>query len=307
MNGNGEQVLIDWLANSLPQGAEVVVGPGDDAAVVGNALNPWLVACDTLNDQVHFDSLTTTPELIGRKALAVNLSDMAAMGGVGRFALVGLTLNRGCGQDYARRIFAGMQALATQHGVSLVGGDTTSWDSPLSLTVAIMGVPHPRGPILRSGGSPGDVLVVTGPLGGSLSSSRHLYFQPRLQLIQDILDRYPVNALMDISDGLASDLPRLACASGCGFDLHTSQVPIHQDVQAGSAEQRLQQALADGEDFELLLALDPAVWAQLQVDPIIPGSALTRLGELTANSAQQCIDDQGRVTPFLGRGYEHVF
>ena len=237
-----EFALIDRIAGQVLSGF-AAVGIGDDAAVLPGG---QLIATDTLLEGVHFDA-SATPEQIGHKALAVNLSDIAAMAGRPTAATLALTLPPHWDADFAARVLDGLLATAAEFGVELVGGDTTRWDGAAALSVTVLGLADT--PILRSDGRPGDRLFVTGPLGGSLVSGRHLTFRPRVAEAQSIAAAVPIRAMMDLSDGLSSDLAHLCAASGCGVVVEAASIPRHEGADLASA-------LDDGEDFELLLAAD---------------------------------------------------
>lgn len=244
---------IDRVADREQQadlGRSGSIGIGDDAAFVPTHASGVLIATDTLLEGVHFDQ-TATPEQIGHKAIAVNLSDIAAMAGSPVAATVAISIPRQMDVQDVDRLMAGLQATAHRFNVSVVGGDTTVWDGPLAVTVTVLGEPGPQGPITRSGAQPGDILYVTGPLGGSLAG-HHLRFEPRIEFGQQLARSCALTAMIDISDGLASDARHLAAASGCGITLDAAKIPIRDGLLG---ESRLQHALSDGEDFELLCAL----------------------------------------------------
>jgi len=221
-----------------------------------------LVASDMLLDGVHFDTRRHDWRAIGRKAMACNLSDCAAMAVRPVAATVSIAVPAEMTLDDVKEIFGGMFAAADEFDLAIVGGDTTSWGHPLAIDVAIQAEPYGGiEPVTRSGARPGDALFVTGPLGGSLLG-RHLTFQPRVAEARVIAETLGsrLRALMDISDGLALDLWRMAQASNAGAMLDEGQleaVTSDDARQAASADGRsvLDHVLADGEDFELLLAV----------------------------------------------------
>lgn len=276
----GEQAVLEHLLRHAPAAPpQLLLGPGDDCAVVQRCAE-WdtLLKADALVEGVHFTP-DTDPRLIGRKALARAVSDVAAMGGLPEHALITLMVHPSRSVELLEGIYCGMSALAEEFGISLAGGETSSLPQDgLALSVALTGRVERGQAILRSGGRPGDILCVTGALGGSFASGRHLRFTPRVQWAR-YLAASPLrpHAMMDLSDGLAADLPRLAAASGCGFELEESRLPCH----AGCTPE---QALRDGEDYELLLALSPEQAAQLPLHPELP---LTPIGRLTADKAPE--------------------
>ncbi len=252
----GENALLQrLLQQDLPAHEGLLIGPGDDCAVVSRDAQ-WdsLLKTDVVVEGIHFTP-DTEPRRIGHKALARALSDIAAMGGEPEHALVTLLVHPTRSVELLEGIYEGMAVLARRYGVSLAGGETSALPTNgLAINIALTGRVKRGKAILRSGGKPGDVLAVSGQLGGSFASGRHLDFFPCLELVQalEAADAAP-RAMMDLSDGLACDLPRLARASGCAFQLEIGSLPLH----AGCTPE---QALQDGEDYELLMAFAPEVW-----------------------------------------------
>ena len=289
LNRLGEHKVLEHLLPLFPPSGDEVsllLGPGDDCAILRrNEAWDTLLKTDALVEGVHF-SPDTAPELIGRKALARAISDVAAMGGVPETALVTLFVHSSRCVESLEGIYRGMAALAQEFDISLAGGETTSLPHDgLALSITLTGRVEHGCAILRSGGNPGDVLCVSGPLGGSFTSGRHLRFTPRVGLGRCLLHRNPrATAMMDLSDGLAADLPRLAQASGCGFMLDEGKIPRNPGCD-------VQQAMSDGEDYELLIAL-PAEGA----DAACAELGLTRIGVLTPPGATPL--------PFSG-GWQH--
>lgn len=279
----GEDALIDRLVAGLPLGPEVVAGPGDDCAVLLSA-DPAafdLLKTDCLVEGVHFLP-GTRPESVGWKALCRSLSDVAAMGGTPRCALVTLAVPADRATATVEGWYRGLREAAAAFGVSIVGGETSSLPGTVDtafLSVTVTGDVAREGCLLRSTARSGDLLAVTGRLGGSLASGRHLGFSPRIAEGAWLAGagRLRPTAMMDLSDGLAKDLPRLAKASGVtGWHLDPSALPRHPGCS-------IDQALGDGEDYELLLTLDPAIADDLAAAwrQAFPGTLLTRIGRLS--------------------------
>ncbi len=268
-------VLRHLLQQGLPTHAGLLVGPGDDCAVVArDAVWDGLLKTDVVIEGIHF-TRGTEPRLIGHKALARALSDIAAMGGEPEHALVTLLIHPSRSLELLEGIYEGMSALARLCGVSLAGGETAALpEDGLAINIALTGRVRRGQAILRSGGRPGDILAVSGRLGGSFASGRHLSFEPCLELAQRLVESSCApRAMMDLSDGLACDLPRLAHASGCGYSLDAAAIPCHVGCST-------QQALDDGEDYELLMAFAPEVWEKVsRLDLPRP---LTAIGKLLA-------------------------
>ena len=306
----GEFDLIAWLRDRSAPGGQISVGIGDDCASIRPSPGvELLVTTDMLMDGRHFRLDETTPAAVGYKALAVNLSDIAAMAGVPLAAFVAVALPKGEAVAIARGLHAGMAPLAEWYGVTLAGGDTNAWDGPLVVSVTLLGETTTRGAVRRSGARVGDVIVVTGPLGGSLASGRHLRPAPRVHEALRIAARVPIHAMIDLSDGLASDLGHILTESGgLGARLIASAIPIHPDAQAISLDADrtpLDHALRDGEDFELCLALDPADWSAWEADPVV-GVCLTRVGTITADPGIVIERADGSIEPLTGRGFDHL-
>ena len=306
----GEFDLIAWIrARAGGANGAVPLGIGDDCAVL--RVDPGadvLVTTDMLMDGRHFRLGEHAPEQVGYKALAVNLSDVAAMAGTPLAAFVAVALPRGDAVAIAQGLHAGMAPLADRFGVALAGGDTNAWDGPLVVTITVLGAAAPGGAVRRSGARPGDAVVVTGPLGGSLPSGRHLRPEPRVAEARAIAARVPIRAMIDLSDGLASDLGHiLAESGGLGAKLVEAAIPIHPDALAASRDSgrpAIDHALADGEDFELCLALDPAAWDRLAADPI-PGVPLVRVGTITAEPGLRLRRRDGTLAA-TRHGFDHL-
>jgi thiamine-monophosphate kinase len=301
---NGEFELIEWIrARSRGSGA-VPVGIGDDAAVVRAGRGGLLVTTDLLMEGTHFDLRVATAREVGRKSLAVNLSDVAAMAGQPLAAFVSIALPRAGGRALAEELYAGMWPLAEEFGVVIAGGDTNSWDGPLVVNVCVVGEPTGSGPVTRTGAQPGDWLLVTGPLGGSLAG-RHLHFTPRVREAQALHGTARLHALIDISDGVASDVRHLLRGDELGCVIDAVAVPIHPDVDRElAADERLRRALCDGEDFELLLAVAPGDGAGLLHNPP-PDIQLWRIGEITGDGQRLLRAGDGSVQPLISGGWEH--
>lgn len=283
----------------------VVVGIGDDAAVLRHAAETQeVVTTDMLMDGVDFRVGEAAPELIGRKCLAVNLSDLAAMGARPTAAFVSVALPRAVGQQFAERLFAGLFNLADEFEVTIAGGDTNSWEGPLVVSVTALGDVSLRGPVLRSGAQPGDSIFVTGACGGSLGG-RHFLFTPRIHEAQALLRIVPVHAMIDISDGFAADLHHILEESRVGAIIQADAVPIHSDVPLEFAHpDRLRAALGDGEDFELLFTIDSRFESQLLNQQELAVKT-TKVGVATRESGIWLRDDAGKVNPLPRLGWKH--
>ncbi len=303
--------LIARLLPGLPSNPAVVCGAGDDCAILDlGAPDRWtLFKTDALVEGVHFLS-DTPPEQIGRKALARCLSDIAAMAGTPTAALVTLGLPREFAADRVAAIYRGLNDLAAETGVAVVGGETTTNPGQLLLSISLVGwVPRGRA-VLRSGARTGDAVFVSGELGGSLAE-RHLTFAPRLAEARWLAERFEVHALMDVSDGLAGDLRHILHASRVGAELLAEAIPItaaarHQAAAHPDAKPALLAALTDGEDFELLftVASRDAVAVLDDWKREFPGTRLSCIGRITAEPGLHLRDRTG-VRPLELHGYVH--
>lgn len=302
----GEFAYIDWVRRQTPASPNVLVGPGDDTAVLRPPEHGLLVTTDMLLEGSCFILAEAGPRRVGRKALAVNLSDIAAMAGLPTAAVVSVGLPRAGGRELAEQLYLGMREVADAFQVPLVGGDTNSWDGPLSISVTVLGEATSRGPVLRSGAKVGDWVMVTGPLGGSILG-HHLDFTPRVREAVRLHESADLHAMIDISDGLAKDLHHICEESRCGAVLFADQIPMTdaaQKLAARDGRSPLDHALSDGEDFELVFAVSPADGARLVRDQPVPGITLVRSGEIVADG--YWLERDGRRERLEPRGYEHA-
>lgn len=283
----GEDALIRRLVAGLKLDASVIAGPGDDCAVVmppkqGERL---LLKTDTVVEGVHF-SVDTAPRLIGRKAMARVISDFAAMAATPRHAMITLIAPPQTPVKRVTGVYAGLRAMAEEFGVNIVGGETSRGDQ-LILTVSMTGTVPSKKWVARNCGRAGDFLFVTGELGGSIKS-KHLRFQPRVQEAQWIAANMPVTAMMDLSDGLAKDLPRLAASCGLGFQIEPRAIPRTRGCT-------VEQAVGDGEDYELLFAVSPKMRMDLldHWQQAFPKLKLTLIGKLVEERLTQSIASGG--------------
>jgi len=307
-----EQQFVDWLQATLPASEHLRLGIGDDAAVLRWAdSREMVVTSDAITDQVDFVLSEVEPALVGHKALGVNLSDLAAMAAEPVAAVVSLVLPRaGAGDlnalELATELYRGILPLAGEFNLAIAGGDTNTWDGPLVISITAIGRTTSRGALMRSGAKPGDQLLVTGWLGGSILG-RHLRVAPRIHEALLLHERYELHAGMDISDGLALDASRMGAASGCGAALKLSVLPISADAErlaATSGRSAVEHALGDGEDFELLIATAPDVAKQLVLEQPL-SVPITRVGECIAEPGLWQMDESGDVRPLAAIGYRH--
>jgi len=335
----GERELVRRLLGRIPAAPDVPVGVGDDAAAVALE-SPVLVTADALVEGVHFLRESAPARLLGRKALTVNLSDVAAMGGVSRHALVSLCLPSELELTWVDSLYDGLLERAAEVGVSLVGGNVARSPAGVVVNVTLLG--EAPQPLLRSGAQPGDLVVVTGELGaaaegvkllrqgarlnedGELSATgiwtessadavyaclrAQLDPRPPLALARSLAERGLARAAMDLSDGLSSDLAVMCAQSGLGARVEASAVPVSPAV-AGLERARggdaLSVALHGGEDYELLLAVAPGEFEALQELAGVWGVAVCAIGEFFAGEREVRLRDgvgEGALPP---AGHDH--
>ena len=304
-----ERELITWLREHLPPHPLLRLGLGDDAAVLRMAgVEECVLTVDLLTDRVDFELSKVDPRRVGRKALAANLSDLAAMAAKPLAGVVALALPRQGAMELAVALYEGMLPLAEQYDLAIAGGDTNSWDGPLAISITLLGAVTPRGPLRRDGAKPGDRIVVTGSFGGSILG-RHLDFEPRVHEALYLHEHYELHAGIDVSDGLSLDLAHILEESHCGAVIDTDTVPVADDARR-LAEQRadgstpLDHALSDGEDFELILAV-PADEARRMLREQPLAVPLTDIGEFVTEPGLWQIDGSGVRRPLVPQGWQH--
>ena len=307
-----ESEYVAWLRRQIPPHPQLRLGPGDDAAILRLATGAdCVVTVDLLTDGVDFDLRSAEPRRIGRKALAVSLSDLAAMAARPVGAVVAVALPRLGGRQLGVELLQGLLPLAERYNVAIAGGDTNSWDGPLVVSVTAIGETTFGGSLLRSGAKPDDRILVTGSFGGSILG-KHFDFEPRVDEALILADRYQVRVAIDVSDGLSLDLARMAAESGCGAVIELDRVPVsdaakEMDRRSADGRTALDHALADGEDFELILAAAPDVAARLVAEQPLDGVPLTDIGYFTLELGLWQIGADGRRIPLPPKGFEHAF
>ena len=295
---------LDLLAHAIGQAqglpSAVRIPPGDDLAAVRIGQETVLIGCDQVVEGRHYEP-GTAPEQVGHKAVARNVSDIAAMAGQPVSCVVSCLLPKACGLERGKALLDGLRQAGQRFGCPVIGGDIAlTEDGSEVINVTILGEPAGIEPVCRYGGQPGDFLYVTGRLGGSIYGW-HLRFKPRVDIARDLAadSQYRPNAMMDLSDGLAMDLPRLAQASNCGAEVDLSLVPIGPAVDAPMRD-AWRHAVGDGEDYELLIACRQELPSQVQ------GVSLTRIGRLTSLSEGLIWrGHDGKPVDASGLGWQH--
>lgn len=305
MSNPSELALIDWIRQRAQSTPNLQVGIGDDCAVWQPTGTPLLFTTDVLMEDVDFRIAETSPQLIGRKAMAVNLSDIAAMAGRPLAALVGVALPKSRGFDFACGVHEGLQSLADEFHVAIIGGDTNSWDGQLVISVTLIGEATERGAVRRSDAKPGDWLFVTGPLGGSILG-HHLTFTPRIREALELHRLVDLHAMIDLSDGIAADLYHLLDESHVGATLMSDAIPISDDAhRMNDGRSPLDHALSDGEDFELLFTVSPDDGRQLLT--ITNDRKPTLIGTIDSESGCRIQRPNGDIEQLARGGWEHQF
>jgi thiamine-monophosphate kinase len=288
----GEDRLLAQLLPSLPVDRGVICAAGDDCAVVKppGGRNLLLLKTDCVVEKIHF-SAGTDPGLIGWKAMMRPLSDFAAMSGLPRFALITLIVPAKRSYDWVEKLYRGLERAAARFDVSIVGGETSNTRGPAAISISVAGFVETGRWVSRSGGKAGDDLFVTGRLGCALGG-RHLRFVPRIEESRWLTKNFRIHAMIDLSDGLGADLPRLARSSKVRFKIDMERLPLAHGA-------KIDNAISDGEDYELLFAVSSRKRHRLQTRwrKKFPKVPLTRIGSLTPRSAIR--------SPQLKSGYVH--
>jgi thiamine-monophosphate kinase len=287
--------LIKQIAGKIKNDSSVIRGIGDDAAVLRYAKDRYLLfACDMLIEGVDFTS-SILPEAIGHKALACSLSDVAAMGGLAKYALISLGLPKRNPGKFIERFYRGVNRLAERFRTSIVGGDL-SFSEKIVVDVSVLGEVKKNKLVLRSGAKAGDIIFVSGALGGSIYG-RHLRFTPRLKEANYLVSNYRLNSMIDISDGLSLDLHRLCSASKAGAVVYEDLIPVSSDAKSAD------EALNMGEDFELLFTLSPKEANRLIKNKGIIFKAIGKVRE--KKYGINLITKEGKEKPLAPIGYQH--
>lgn len=293
----GEFGLINRLKKQIGPCPSRVFGIGDDAAVAPvSAKKNLLFTTDMLVEGVHFTK-NTPAKSVGHKAIAASISDIAAMGGQAKYAVISLGVPRNCPENFVKTLYSGIKSTAKKYDVTIVGGDTVQ--SPkVIINVAMTGEAKKADVVYRNGAKKGDHIYVTGPLGKSLSSGRHLSFTPRVKQSQYLVKKLHPTAMIDISDGLAADLGHILRESNVGAVIEEALLP-------GYRKASLNNILYDGEDFELLFTLSEK---QSRLIRLVSEKGLRfyRIGTIAGRSkGLTLIRRNGDVEKIKAKGYTH--
>ncbi|MDX1952895.1 MAG: thiamine-phosphate kinase [Verrucomicrobiota bacterium] len=303
--------LLATILPGLPRNGEVIIPAGDDCALLDLAgwENSLLFKTDAVVEGVHFTK-EADPRQVGHKALARCLSDIAAMAGSPKSALITLAVGKDFDADWVFKLYEGISETARRYGVSITGGETTCTTGPIMVSVALVGAIDRARCVTRAGANVGDAIFVTGELGGSIHG-RHLTFDPRIEEAKWLVNHFPLSAMIDLSDGLAGDLRHILRQSNVGGELLSNAIPISRAAKLSaktdsSAKPPLLAALTDGEDFELLFTL-PSRFAVPLLDEWkgrFPAVKLSCIGKIVKEQGLRLRDSNGtRSAP--EHGYTH--
>ncbi len=309
----GEKWLIERIRRRVRVGASVATGIGDDCAVLRvPAGHQLLVTTDFTLENVHFRREWHPPEVVGWRCLTRGLSDIAAMGGEPQAAFLSMALDRGVPQKWVNRFLAGLLEGAEQFRVPLAGGDTAQSAGGIQADIVVVGSVPKGTAVLRSGARPGDSIYVTGDLGGSAAAiarmhegkvraadyERHFHPVARVEVGRWLRRRGLASAMIDISDGLSTDLEHICEESGVGAEIEVAAIPR---AQVGRPAQQVgfDLALHGGEDYELLFMSARKIPAK------VAGVQVTRIGRITQGRGMVLIAEDGRRRSLAARGWEH--
>jgi thiamine-monophosphate kinase len=310
-----EDNITSWFAaQSKIDSARFPIGIGDDMAQMaldGGA--SVLITTDMLLDGVHFDLRTATLEQVGYKSMAASLSDCAAMATIPLCAVCAVGLPKGFGELQLKEFYAGLIRAGRMFDCELIGGDITAWKETTGrLAVNVTMLSKPSGyhlPVRRNGAKPGDYICVSGPLGGSLAG-KHLSFTPRVRLALEMTKVARIHAMMDLSDGLSTDLNRICTQSKVGAMLDAAAIPISDAARQSKDGLKpiLQAAMNDGEDFELLFTVSPEMWVRLNdgLKPILREGAICKIGRITDTGRMEMTMPDGNIVPVEPKGFDHL-
>ncbi|MEH7384530.1 thiamine-phosphate kinase [Bacillus sp. JJ1521] len=318
--------FIDQIKPKRVFQSGLIAGIGDDAALFRPTPNMEQIICvDTMVEGIHFNSHTMDPYQIGYKALAVNISDIAAMGGIPTYYLVSIAIPKDWNETDLLSIYEGMAMLADKYEIDLIGGDTVSIAESLVITVTVLGEVEKGKHFLRSHAKPGDIVFVTGTVGDSAAGlnvllhsgkkhwfteleepliSKHQYPTPRVE-IGRLLSTFGRVSLNDISDGLASEANEIAKASGVTLLIDDDKIPLSDAILAQFKDRALEFALYGGEDFELVGTMAASDWDILQKKAKEHGYGLSKIGTVSEGGPAVFLNRDGELQKLEMKGYNH--
>jgi thiamine-monophosphate kinase len=302
---DGEDKITSWFADQSDAPADMFpIGIGDDMAQITADKGSVLITTDMLLDGTHFDISQAGYEQAGYKAMAASLSDCAAMATVPVCAVAAVALPAGTPPEALRELHKGIVRAGNMFGCYLIGGDITAWqgEGRFAVNITMLSKPGSCLPVQRCGAKAGDIVCVTGTLGGAIKG-KHLHFTPRVKEALRIVEIAAVNSMMDISDGISTDLKRICDKSGVGATLDGRDVPL--SMAAMELDDPLGAAMNDGEDFELLFTLAPKEYDKLIDKWDIP-VPISNIGVIRQESGISLVMKDGRVADLAPKGYDHL-
>ena len=298
-----ETQITEWFASqSCADKDRFPIGIGDDMAQISLGENSSvLITTDMLLDGVHFDLQSVGMESVGYKVMAVSLSDCAAMATVPLAAVVSVALPKGFGTEELKELHRGIRRAGDKFSCTLIGGDITSWDKPLAISASLLSMPGKTKPLQRSGAKVGDIICVTGLLGGSLAG-RHLEFVPRIPEAL-VIAAAGATSMIDLSDGLSTDLNHICRAGKVGAVIDAEKIPL--SAEAKKSDDPVKAALNDGEDFELLFTISKPNYQKLikQWEMQLP---ITEIGQTNDKDKVQIKVADGNLQDLPPAGYDHL-
>lgn len=300
-----ESQITGWFEQqSKLDSKKFPIGIGDDMAQISLEGGNILVTTDMLLDGVHFDLTKVTIAQVGYKVMAVSLSDCAAMATEPVAAVVSVAIPKGFGAEQLKQLHEGIRLAGDKFNCALIGGDITSWDKPMAISSTILSRPAVGvEPVRRCRAKAGDSICVTGSLGGSLEG-KHMEFEPRVKEAIEIAKLTKINSMIDLSDGLSSDLGHICGRSGVGAIVDEQKIPV--SAAAKKTANPIDSALNDGEDFELLFTLSAQDCEKL-LGNWKGTTAITEIGAITAEKEQIQIKwADGEITDLQPKGYDHL-
>ena len=300
-----EDEITGWFAQQSKLSPEdFPIGIGDDMAQILFGDESVFITTDMLLDGVHFDLEQATLKKVGYKAIAVSLSDCAAMATIPVAAVVSVALPKSFGTEELKELHSGIICAGDKFGCFLVGGDITCWKSenPFAISVAMLSKQAKNKPVKRSGAKAGDIICVTGSLGGA-GFGKHLEFEPRIKEALKIAKMVTINSMIDLSDGLSSDLNRICKQSGLGAVIEAAMIPISDN--ALKTDKPLDRALNDGEDFELLFTVSQSDCKKL-FDMWNEPLPIHKIGTINQTGKVQIKLKDGRTNELEAKGYDHL-
>jgi len=300
----GELDFIKWIRKITGKRDEIPIDIGDDAACYKTNSKYQIITTDILLDGVHFKSENVSAWKIGRKAMAKNLSDIAAMGCYPTYAVCSIAFPRARSISYAKKLYLGMKEAASKFGTKLIGGDLSSWNDKIAVSITLVGESRDLKPIRRSGAKVGDSIMVTGTLGGSIIT-KYINFTPRVKEAITLNKNFKIHSCIDITDGLVRDLAHICEESGVGATIWDYKIPISKDAMKlakKTGKMPIYHALYDGEDYELLFTVSKA-----EAKKIIQKKLATSIGEIIGAEGIYLKDISGSIIKLHIKGYEHQF